>query len=94
MFIIYLTERSIVVSEYHGKTLQESPPKSLGQIMRFAQEVLEALTYLNSKGLVHRSLSPENILFGDDGKAQLFNYGLYYMTGGGADVLFPIGFVQ
>ncbi|KAG8266729.1 hypothetical protein J6590_065763 [Homalodisca vitripennis] len=84
-------ERSIVVSEYHGRMLPQASVKSLGQVMRLAREVLKGLSYLNSRGLVHRSLSPDNILIADDGKAQLFNYGLYYMTGGGADVLFPIG---
>lgn len=84
-------ERSIVVSEFHGKPLKELPCQTLAQTLRLANEVLEALSYLNTKGLVHRGLCPDNILVTDDGSIQLFNYGLYYMTGSGADVLFPIG---
>ncbi|XP_054260034.1 TBC domain-containing protein kinase-like protein [Macrosteles quadrilineatus] len=86
-------ERSIVVCEYHGRPLHQAypPVKTLPQIVKLAKEVLEGLSYLNSKGLVHRGLCPDNILINDEGRVQLFNYGLYYMTGAGTDVMFPIG---
>lgn len=43
--------------------------------------------------LVHRHLSPENILINKSGNVQLYNFGLYYMTESGKNVSFPIGYV-
>lgn len=84
-------ERSIVVSEYHGETLSKMSQLKLSHIIQLAQQILEALCYLNKHGLVHRCLSPDNILINNSANVKLFNYGLYYMTNGGADVLFPVG---
>ncbi|XP_059486518.1 TBC domain-containing protein kinase-like protein [Neocloeon triangulifer] len=78
-------------------------PKSLSQIMAgtkkwepkeiilLMHQILKALAYLEENGVVHRALDPENILIGWSGEAKLFNYGLYYMTGEGKFVTFPIG---
>lgn len=46
---------------------------------------------MNKFGLVHRHLSPDNILINKDDKVKLYNYGLYYMTDSGKNVSFPIG---
>lgn len=84
-------ERTIVVSEYHRKTLKQMKNLNVGQAIGIAKSVLDALSYLNSHRIVHRCLNPENIHIDYDGNIKLLNYGLYYMTGGGADVSFPIG---
>lgn len=55
------------------------------------KEILLGLEYLNANGIVHRSLSPSNILFDADGNVKLFNYGLYFMSNNGKNVSFPIG---
>ena len=41
--------------------------------------------------LIHRYLSPDNILIDKEFNAQLYNFGLYYMTDDGKNVSFPIG---
>ncbi|PNF39774.1 TBC domain-containing protein kinase-like protein, partial [Cryptotermes secundus] len=83
-------ERTVVVSEYHPRSLN-SEQLSLDETIKVAYQTLQALSYLNDHGIVHRSLCPENMLLTGSGDIQLFNYGLYYMTGGGTDVSFPIG---
>ncbi|XP_075234514.1 TBC domain-containing protein kinase-like protein isoform X2 [Lycorma delicatula] len=84
-------ERTVVVSEFHKKTLKQLKHISLYRTIQIARQTLEALSYLNSNGIVHRNLNPENIHINDYGDVQLFNYGLFYMTDGGTDVSFPIG---
>jgi len=80
----------VVVTEYHPQSLK-SQRLTLDEVVKVAFQSLQALSYLNERGIVHRSLCPENIVLTDSGDIQLFNYGLYYMTGGGLDVSFPLG---
>lgn len=88
--MFFLAERTMVVSEYHPQSVN-SRQLSLDEVIKIASQTLQALSYLNELGIVHRSLCPENIVLTDHGHIQLFNYGLYYMTDGGMDVSFPIG---
>jgi len=83
-------ERTMVVTEFHPQSLK-SQHLTLDEVVKVAFQSLHALSYLNERGIVHRSLCPENIVLTDSGDIQLFNYGLYYMTGGGVDVSFPVG---
>jgi TBC domain-containing protein kinase-like protein len=80
----------MVVSEYHPQSLNTSH-LSLDEVIKVASQTLQALSYLNELGIVHRSLCPENIVLTDHRDIQLFNYGLYYMTDAGTNVSFPIG---
>lgn len=86
-------ERIIIVSQYCGQPLH-SRIQSLGeaQIVNLCYQVLSGLELLHSRGIVHRNLSPENILLQDDScdNFKLHNYGLYYMTDCGKLVSFPI----
>ena len=45
-------------------------------VIRWTKEVLEALKYLHSKGIVHRDIKPENILFDTQMRAKLVDFGL------------------
>lgn len=63
----------------------------LDKISKIAKQILLGLSYLNYKGIVHRSLSPSNILFDKEENVKLFNYGLYYMSNYNKCVSFPIG---
>lgn len=85
-------ERTMIVLEYyaHSLSLARSSISELG-IVKLCQQTLQALAYINTFGVVHRCLAPDNILFDSKGNVKLFNYGLYYMTGQGGDVSFPIG---
>ncbi|KAG0294913.1 hypothetical protein BGZ98_001580, partial [Dissophora globulifera] len=53
--------------------------------------ILDGLVYLNTHGIVHRTLTLANILLTEDDVVKLSNYGLYNMTKGGSLVQFSIG---
>ncbi|CAO3573154.1 unnamed protein product [Mortierella alpina] len=97
-------DRVFVVQEHYTSSLasvrsaQEhdshgTVPKgqSLVQIRSWAAQILDGLAYLNTHGIVHRSLTLANTLLTDDGLIKLSNYGLFNMTQGGTLVQFSIG---
>uniref|UniRef100_A0A803YJY0 TBC1 domain containing kinase n=1 Tax=Meleagris gallopavo TaxID=9103 RepID=A0A803YJY0_MELGA len=65
---------------------------SSSRILCIAYEVLQGLQYMNKHGMVHRALSPRNILLDRKGHVKLAKFGLYHMTAQGVDVDFPIGY--
>uniref|UniRef100_H3AH06 TBC domain-containing protein kinase-like protein n=1 Tax=Latimeria chalumnae TaxID=7897 RepID=H3AH06_LATCH len=89
-------ERLVVVAEHYENSLEEllkeGNPVSCAKILHIAYEALEGLEYMNKHGLVHRALSPQNILMDREGHIKLAKFGLYHMTAHGADVDFPIGY--
>ncbi|KAM6313639.1 TBC domain-containing protein kinase-like protein isoform 2-T2 [Aegotheles albertisi] len=89
-------ERLVVAAEHCEKSLedllQERKPVSCSRILCIAYEVLQGLQYMNKHGMVHRALSPCNILLDRKGHVKLAKFGLYHMTAQGVDVDFPIGY--
>nr|XP_042715893.1 TBC domain-containing protein kinase-like protein isoform X3 [Chrysemys picta bellii]XP_042715894.1 TBC domain-containing protein kinase-like protein isoform X3 [Chrysemys picta bellii]XP_042715895.1 TBC domain-containing protein kinase-like protein isoform X3 [Chrysemys picta bellii] len=89
-------ERLVVTAEHCEKSLEdllrERKPVSFSRILRIAFEVLQGLQYMNKHGMVHRALSPHNILLDREGHIKLAKFGLYHMTAHGVDVDFPIGY--
>ncbi|CAB5395592.1 unnamed protein product [Rhizophagus irregularis] len=82
-------DRLFVVSEYHmnhlGKLYQRNEEgntlvSKMGMVMlrEWAFQILKALAYLNQNDI--------------EGRIKLADYGLFYMTNGGEDVDFPIGY--
>ncbi|XP_034105338.1 TBC domain-containing protein kinase-like protein [Drosophila albomicans] len=96
-------ERTIVVSEYVGHTLEEhvkrhaNTPLSNTQLLRIFYQVAKALDVLHAHKLVVHNLEPRHILIEQQQQLEqvkLFNYGLHHMTKGGAYVPFPLGNVR
>nr|XP_048702618.1 TBC domain-containing protein kinase-like protein isoform X3 [Caretta caretta] len=89
-------ERLVVTAEHCEKSLEDllrdRKPVSFSRILRIAFEVLQGLQYMNKHGMVHRALSPHNILLDREGHIKLAKFGLYHMTAHGVDVDFPIGY--
>ncbi|ELW64115.1 TBC domain-containing protein kinase-like protein [Tupaia chinensis] len=88
-------ERLVVVAEHCERSLEdllrERKPMSYSKVLCIAFEVLQGLQYMNRHGIVHRALSPHNILLDRQGHVKLAKFGLYHMTAHGDDVDFPIG---
>ncbi|XP_044727731.1 TBC domain-containing protein kinase-like protein, partial [Chrysoperla carnea] len=88
-------ERIIVVSQIWGESLekysQEKKVFNEEELFFIAYQILNTLKFLHEKDIVHRNLSPENIYINKENQIKFFNYGLYYMTGDGKYVPFPIG---
>ncbi|MBZ3886007.1 TBC domain-containing protein kinase-like protein [Sciurus carolinensis] len=88
-------ERLVVVAEHCEQSLEdllrERKPVSHSKVLCIAFEVLQGLQYMNKHGIVHRALSPHNILLDRKGHIKLAKFGLYHMTAHGDDVDFPIG---
>src|SRR5437016_938293 len=71
------------VSEYlPGGTLKQHllSMQSVGdafppdQILAYAEQIAEALTYAHGQGVAHGNLSPENVMFGEDGTLKVTDF--------------------
>jgi hypothetical protein len=78
----------VVMEHCPGGTLAERlaggkrlPPK---EACRIAAEVLEGLEAAHGKGIVHRDVKPENILFGARGEAKVGDFGIAQLGEGDA----------
>jgi len=74
----------IVTEWFDGKPLREI--LSAGKIpheraVRIALNITDALAYIQSHGIVHRDLRPENILVGENDQIKLVNFGVAAKTG-------------
>ncbi|WP_456480990.1 serine/threonine-protein kinase, partial [Oceanithermus sp.] len=57
----------------------ESGPEGLA-ILEAALEVLAALEHLHARGILHRDLTPKNILLTEEGRPKLMDFGLAYLA--------------
>src|ERR1700691_3837981 len=77
-----VTSDPYIVMEYiEGQTLREvlahnDKKLPLGDALRIAQELAEALDYAHSQGVVHRDIKPANILITKEGQAKISDFGI------------------
>ncbi|HEX4951772.1 MAG TPA: protein kinase [Thermoanaerobaculia bacterium] len=56
--------------------LQESPPFTLGEILRVVREAAEGLDYAHSQGVIHRDIKPANLLLDGRGRVKISDFGI------------------
>ena len=64
-----------------GRSLTDALEENGGPISEetltdWLKQVLEALQYCHSKGVIHRDLKPDNLLLTDDGQVYLIDFGI------------------
>jgi branched-chain amino acid transport system substrate-binding protein len=73
--------RAFLVTDYLpggslAQKLQGQPRLSVQDALRISMQLLDALTYAHSRGVIHRDVAPGNILFRADGSLVLSDFGL------------------
>lgn len=61
--------------------IREYAPLPARKVLQVAQQCCQALAYAHSRGLVHRDVKPQNILFTDEGIAKLSDFGIAAVAG-------------
>ncbi len=64
----------------------EDRPSSLGRFVQVVLDVLSAVAHFHRSGLVHRDLTAQNILLGEDGRPRVMDFGLVYLPEGTRDL--------
>lgn len=75
----------LVTELIEGKPLSECIASSgdypIDDVVRIACDMLDALSFLHRRGVVHRDVKPENIMIRADGSATLIDFGLAFAKG-------------
>lgn len=74
-------QKGIVVEEYIngvtlGKYLEERRILNPAEVCHMMRQLCEALAQIHENGIVHRDLSPENIMISEDGIVKLIDFGI------------------
>jgi serine/threonine protein kinase len=77
-------------SDTRGGTFEAPLLGSTGHLRRLLFELLVALEYLHTLDIVHRNLSLDCVQLDDAGHVRLADYGMYYISQSGLNVLFPL----
>jgi serine/threonine protein kinase len=70
-----------LVEEYvHGKTLREVFKEKQGQlseedVIRWAISICDVIAYIHKEGIIHRDISPDNIMLTEDGNIKFIDFG-------------------
>ena len=62
-----------------GKTLETLIPRQgmrLGDVLRIAIPIADAVARAHAAGIVHRDLKPANVVVGSDGAVKVLDFGL------------------
>jgi len=71
-------EFHLVVEYISGENMMPSSPRSSQgeqKIVDWARQLLDALAYIHSSGIIHRDVNPKNIMLSNDGTVKLIDFG-------------------
>ncbi len=74
----YNGEFHLVIEYLNGETLLALSPRSPlkeEQVIIWAYQLLDALSYVHAAGIVHRDVNPKNIMLCSDGTVKLIDFG-------------------
>jgi serine/threonine-protein kinase len=74
----YRGEFHLVIEYLNGETLMASSPRTPyqeQQVINWACQLLDALSYIHQAGLIHRDINPKNIMLSSDGTVKLIDFG-------------------
>jgi serine/threonine protein kinase len=74
----YKGEFHLVVEYVNGETLMASSPRTPfqePQVIAWACQLLDALSYIHKAGVIHRDINPKNIMLSSDGTVKLIDFG-------------------
>jgi serine/threonine-protein kinase len=69
-------ESYLVMELVPGGTLTGRLPLPPAEALRVAEQICDGLAYAHGKGIVHRDIKPENVLFTEDGRAKVADFGI------------------
>ncbi|MCU1293189.1 MAG: serine/threonine protein kinase [Bryobacterales bacterium] len=73
------TQQLMVMEFVEGSTLDrltQKGPLPQGEVIKIAKQVLSALSYAHSRGVVHRDIKPANIMVTSSGVVKLMDFGI------------------
>jgi serine/threonine protein kinase len=74
----YKGEFHLVIEYLNGETLLASSPRTPypeQQVISWACQLLDALSYIHQAGVIHRDINPKNIMLVSDGTVKLIDFG-------------------
>lgn len=73
---VYLVLEFCPNGDLYEAIMAETGPKETEHVRRFMFELIDAVSYLHSKGIYHRDIKPENIFLTSTGSMKLGDFGL------------------
>jgi eukaryotic-like serine/threonine-protein kinase len=70
-----------------------------GDVVAVGVELMDAVAYAHSQGIVHRDVKPQNVMLGDDGHVKVMDFGIAHLMGsdtltGDGDVIGTIAYMS
>jgi|GEM_PF-133913 len=83
---LYFIMQILEGGAFHQLGPLEDSPEMLERFFRASLRVIDTLEYLHASNLIHRDLTPHNILLGKDGQPRVMDFGLVYLSEGTRDL--------